>query len=62
MNRNEIMSQDRLRTRVAAIEREVALGRRNELAVRFTGQPSSEMLISIESRNWKRAAPLPTAD
>jgi hypothetical protein len=37
---------------VAIIERRITLASENELAVRFAGQASSELLIIIESENW----------
>ena len=49
VNGREILSPSDFGTNVGVMERQVTLGTENELAVRFTGQPPSEILIIIES-------------
>ena len=48
----EILSSSDFGNNVALIQRAVTLAADNELAVRFAGQPASEMQIFIESAGW----------
>jgi hypothetical protein len=53
MNSQEIFSPSDFARNVAVIERPLALGPENDLAVRLDGQSSGEILIVIESQNWE---------
>jgi hypothetical protein len=53
MNSQEIFSPSDFASNVAVIQRPLALGPENDLAVRFDGQSSGEILIVIESQNWE---------
>ena len=52
INGVEILSSSDFGNNVALIQRAVTLAADNELAVRFAGQPASEMQIFIESAGW----------
>ena len=53
MNGREVVASSAFRARASIIERPVMLMDDNELTVRFADGPPSEMLIVIESKNWK---------